>query len=67
VCSPLNEAMARIHSSGLKVGKVTNVAALASPAMSVVAQTPLRGHLVDVTTPNRIPSRPVSVVWRFSA
>lgn len=48
---PLSEAMARVNSAGLKLGKVNYVAALAAPAMSIVAQNPLRGRHVDANTP----------------
>lgn len=48
---PMNEAIAKLNSAGLKVAKISNVAALATPSMSVVSQTPLRGHHVDTTTP----------------
>lgn len=48
---PMNDAIAKLNSAGLKVAKISNVPALATPSMSVVSQTPLRGHHVDATTP----------------
>lgn len=51
VGQPLNDALAKLNSAGLKVAKITNVAALGAPSMSVVSATPLRGHHVDTNTP----------------
>lgn len=50
VGQPLNDALAKLNSAGLKVSKITNVAALGTPSMSVVSETPLRGHHVDANT-----------------
>lgn len=48
---PLNEAIAKLNSAGLKVAKITNVPALGAASSSVIAQTPQRGRHVDVNTP----------------
>lgn len=47
---PLNDAIAKLNSAGLKVAKITTAAAPGAPDNSVIAQTPLRGHRVDSDT-----------------
>jgi beta-lactam-binding protein with PASTA domain len=48
---PLNDAIAKLNSAGLKVAKITTAVAPGAPDNSVIAQTPLRGHRVDSDTP----------------
>jgi beta-lactam-binding protein with PASTA domain len=46
---PLNEAISKLNSAGLKIGKISSSPALGAASSSVIAQTPPRGHRVDTT------------------
>jgi len=47
---PWNEAISKLNSAGLKIGKISNSPALGTTSNSVIAQTPPRGHRVDTNT-----------------
>lgn len=47
---PLNEAIARLNGAGLKIAKISNVAAPGAAIGSVVSESPLRGHRVDANS-----------------
>lgn len=47
---PLNDAISKLNSAGLKIAKITNAPALGTASNSVIAQTPPRGHRVDTNT-----------------
>jgi eukaryotic-like serine/threonine-protein kinase len=44
---PLNEAISKLNSAGLKIGKIATSAVPGSQANVVVGETPARGHPVD--------------------
>lgn len=47
---PLNDAITKLNSAGLKIMKITNVPAPGVPSNSIVGQTPARGRRVDADT-----------------
>lgn len=47
---PLSEAIARLNGAGLKIAKITNVAAPGATNGSVVSESPVRGHRVDANS-----------------
>ena len=46
----LNEAIARLNGAGLKIAKISNVAAPGAAAGSVVSESLVRGHRVDANS-----------------